>query len=118
MKIQENDKVVDVQNRFHEVYPLLLLRFYNVEHDHFEGSPKKNEVDSESFLNVLNPSIKSGDISIDENISVDELETTFEEEFGLHVQVFRKSGGQWLQTSVTDKWPLKQHVETALRSES
>ena len=33
---------------------------------------------------------------------------TFGEVYGLGVQVFRKSGNVWLETTVTDSWTLKE----------
>ena len=46
-------------------------------------------------------------------LTVETLESMFEDEFGLHVQVFRKSGETWLQTSVTDHWTLEKHMKIA-----
>ena len=40
-----------------------------------------------------------------------ELEEIFETNFGLHVQIFRKSGKIWLETSTTDGWTLNQQNE-------
>lgn len=117
MKILRKDTISDVQSRFSEEYPLLKLKFYSKEHGHLEGTPKKDEVDNTMSLIQLNPNLVDGDIPILSSVSVDQLETSFERDYGLHVQVFRKSGEQWLQTSTTDFWTLAQHVESATRSE-
>ncbi len=117
MKINKLDKISDVQKRFNDRYPLLKLKFYKEKHSHFKGSLKENEVDDETKLVEINPDIKDGLVAVANDITVDNLETSFEENFALHVQVFRKSGAQWLQTSVTDFWTLQQHVESAERSE-
>lgn len=45
-------------------------------------------------------------ISFSDQTSVQELEKQMEEGFGLHVQVFRRSGNIWLETTVTDEWTL------------
>ena len=37
-----------------------------------------------------------------------ELEKIFKDQFGLAVQVFRKSGNLWLETTMTDNWTLQQ----------
>jgi hypothetical protein len=39
-------------------------------------------------------------------MKVHEFEKAMESTFGLHVQVFRKSGNVWLETSATDGWTL------------
>jgi hypothetical protein len=40
------------------------------------------------------------------------LEKVFQDNLGLYVQVFRKSGKVWLETTATDNWSLfKQNEE-------
>ena len=41
-------------------------------------------------------------------MTVNELEQRFSDVYGLGVQVFRKSGNVWLETTVTDGWTLEQ----------
>ena len=41
-------------------------------------------------------------------MKVFELEDSFQTLFGISAQVFRKSAGSWIETSVTDDWTLKQ----------
>ena len=52
--------------------------------------------------------IKDGDIQINEEMKVIELEKLFKDKFKLAVQVFRKSGNLWLETTMTDNWTLAQ----------
>ncbi len=106
MKIKKTDTIKELQIRFNSAYSHLKVKFYSKSHDEFEGSSEKNEVDSETLLSVVNPELKDADIDISEDITVQELENNFEEKFGLHAQVFRKSNHLWLQTSATDDWSL------------
>jgi hypothetical protein len=39
-------------------------------------------------------------------MTVADLEFRLEKEYGLHIQVFRKSGNIWLETTATDNWTL------------
>ena len=41
-------------------------------------------------------------------MKVAELENAFAKSFGFAVQVFRKSGNVWLQTTATDDWTLEE----------
>jgi len=45
-----------------------------------------------------------------------------EDQFGLHVQIFRKSGDLWLQTSKTDEWTIEHQnargLETTLSTQN
>jgi hypothetical protein len=45
-----------------------------------------------------------------------QLERLFEQEFGLHVQVFRKSGNIWLMTTVSDSLTLEEQNFKGLES--
>jgi hypothetical protein len=55
--------------------------------------------------------IADGIIEIDGKMKVKELEKTFADQFKLNVQVFRRSGNFWLQTSMTDDWTLQNQNE-------
>ena len=44
---------------------------------------------------------------IDENLTVAEMEMGFKKQFGVNMQVYRKSGNVWIETTLTDKWTLK-----------
>jgi hypothetical protein len=45
-------------------------------------------------------------------MKVSELENLFKRKYKLNIQVFRKSGNAWLETTVTDAWTLdKQNQE-------
>jgi len=107
MKIEKNISVKELKSSFTRIYPYLNLRLYSQFHDHNEGSPKSQEVEESVLLGSLNPQLKPGEIVISDSLTVDRLETIFKTKYGLSVQVFRKSGDQWLQTTSTDKWTLE-----------
>ncbi len=52
-----------------------------------------------------------GMLTITPNMTVAELEQNFNDVYGLSVQVFRKSGNVWLETTATDDWTLKSQNE-------
>lgn len=118
MNITKSTTINQVRASFTTQFPYLALEFYRKPHDHFHGSRKKDQMSHDLALGELNPAITSAVLRIDGSMSVDKLETYFEEDFGLHVQVFRKSGDQWLQTSVTDDWTLDQQNNKAAEQES
>jgi len=106
MKINKNMTTEQVKRKFHERYPMLKIEFYNKEHATFAISSNRNKITEEIPLSDLNPDIESGKLSLSENLRVSEFERLLENRFGLHIQVFRKSGNQWMQTSITDSWTL------------
>ena len=118
MIIDNNTTTQELGNAFISDFPYLKIKFYNKGHEHFHGSPKNEEISEEKKLSDLNPDLPLGELNWEKTMSVDSLETIFEEKFGLHIQVFRKSGDQWLQTSVTDHWTIEKQNLKALESES
>lgn len=107
MRIElKNDITInDVQNHFESNFPYLKLMFFKKPHEEHEGSFKKDLLTTNS--KIISVKEGNGKITFDENISVIELEELFREHFGLNVQVFRKSGKSWIETTVTDNWSLK-----------
>lgn len=56
-------------------------------------------------------------IDLRADMKVMEVEKLFEEQFGLHVQVFRRSGKIWLETSKSDHLTLAEQELKALDSD-
>jgi len=68
-------------------------------------------ITSDMKLKDIQSNQKPGKIIVSRQTRVSELESQFEKEFGLYVQVFRKSGRVWLETTATDNWTLEQQDE-------
>lgn len=105
IEIKNNQTIGDIQKEFEEMFKFLKLMFFKKPHTDHQGSAKKDLLNSNTKL--TNIKHKNGSISFDENILVNELEKLFSDHFGLNVQVFRKSGKSWIETTVTDNWSLK-----------
>ncbi len=103
--IKENTTITDIQNEFESKFPYLKLMFFKKPHHEHEGSAKKDLMSGAS--KITSAKQHNGKITFDENTTVIELEDLFREHFGLNVQVFRKSGRSWIETTVTDNWTLK-----------
>lgn len=108
MKISDEKTLRELQDEFHEAFPFLKIEFYSTTHAEGKGSSKHQ---------LLNPDLKvenartvhnSGFIKMDCDLTVEAFEQTIQKIFGLNVQVFRKSFGQWVQTWSTDSWTLKE----------
>jgi|ERR1043166_4274265 hypothetical protein len=96
----------DVQCDFNNAYPYLKIEFYkNIE----PGFSRKH-------LNPMNTVQTAGlrhegYLEITDVMTVGQLENVLGEKFGLTVQVSRKSGSIWLETTLTDDWTLRQQNE-------
>lgn len=108
-----------LQTEFMEAFPGLKIAFFSKPHREFKGSAAKFLVqDHDMPLNQLSHKLKAGQLVLNSDTVVSALEKVFEEDFGLHVQVFRKSGRAWLETSVTDNLTLGEQQAKAASSEN
>lgn len=105
--INSRYQVSDVQREFNLLFPFLKLELFKYKHNFQGGSPKLEKLPPFLYLTDLARQLP-GQISLSESMTVQELEKLFEDQFGLHLQVFRKSGTLWLETTITDGWTLKQ----------
>lgn len=106
MKIAKQRTVSEIMSEFNSLYPHLKIEFYMRQHDVGEGSKRRDQIAHSVTLGEVNPALKEGTISLAPQITVAELEKNFSKKFGLNIQVFRRSGMLWLQTSSTDDWTL------------
>jgi hypothetical protein len=109
MKILINDKrkIFAIQEAFTQAFPYLKLEFFAKGHTPGAGSAKKFIKHASKTLGECRTIHKRGSITITGNMTVGDLEQHFADVYGLGVQVFRKSGNVWLETTVTDGWTLE-----------
>jgi hypothetical protein len=107
--ISADRMIRDIQEDFSRAYPYLKIEFFR------NGSVRKERYPSSLLLPTHTrvrdawTKLKSdGELSLDDNMSVADLENAFIDQFGLSVQVFRRSGNIWLETTMTDRWTLRQ----------
>ncbi len=114
--VDESQTIESVQKKFNSAFPFLKIEFFKDSHIIGSGSKKKRMYESASIKLInLNKNFKRGRISIEANQTVANLESDFQKQFGLSIQVFRKSGKVWLETSVTDSWTLDEQNKEGLR---
>jgi hypothetical protein len=98
----------EVQHEFNAAYPFLKIEFFR---------PINGQPVAPSASNLLKHYLKisearrvqqDGIIEIEDATKVSELEKELIEKYGLHAQIFRKSGNIWLETTMSDNWTLKQ----------
>lgn|SRR5574343_356298 len=105
ISISDNKTIEEIQGEFNREFPYLNIQFFKHGHKAFKGNDKKELLPVTLQLSAVKH--QNGTVEIKESMKVNELEAMFKEKFGLNVQVFRKSGKSWLETTVTDNWSLK-----------
>jgi len=112
IEVNDKRKIAILKEEFNQLFPYLKLEFFSKPHKTGEGSAKTFMQTDAKTLGECRALHKGGSIIITPQMSVAELEQNFNDVFGLSVQVFRKSGKIWLETTVTDSWTLeKQNIE-------
>lgn len=112
--IDQSKKLSEIQTEFCKRFPYLKIEFYNQTHAVGEGSRKEHTFDAHLTIEEVQKKKAEGVLKINGLMTVAELEGGFADIFGLAVQVFRKSGGLWLQTTVTDHWTLAEQNHKAM----
>ena len=102
-----------VQQAFSRHYPNLKLVY-------FIDRNKDNHLRADERIQNLKMSIGSirevaydGYIQIEPSMTVIQVEKAFWDSFGLNVQIFRKSGRNWLMTHSSDLWTLEEQDKKA-----
>ncbi len=106
MYITDKKTLREIKGAFHEKFPFLKLEFYAKPHKPGEGSPKQEQLPDHLAIGEIRTIHNEGDFQVKPEMRVRDFEQQFYEKYGLSVQVFRKSGNLWLQTSKTDMWTL------------
>jgi hypothetical protein len=108
LKIDDNKSIATIQQEFTAMFPYLKLEFFKHFHGIHQGSPKKDMLNSNLTLKQFSKKHIDGVLEIKDSMKVSDLENSFQRLFSLSAQVFRKSAGSWIETSVTDDWTLRQ----------
>jgi len=111
LNITGHETIESVQNEFNRAYPFLKIAFFKSPGLKGKGNQKANIYLENKKLSEIQEKNRQGYYDLCENITVADLETDMQLMFGLYVQVFRKSGSLWLETTVTDDWTLGQQNE-------
>ncbi|MCX6180797.1 MAG: hypothetical protein NT150_02560 [Bacteroidetes bacterium] len=107
ISINDNRKIFDIQEEFNNLFPYLKIEFFSSIHKPGCASAKIFLKHGNKTLKECRSILKRGKITITPDMTVNEVEQSFGSKYGLGVQIFRKSGKAWLETTVTDSWTLK-----------
>lgn len=112
IEIHDNMMVKDLKRQFHDAFPALKLEF-------FSGTVhnRESQLDNEAMLKDFGLK-QNGTLIFDAQMKVSEFELMINEHYGLQIQVFRKSGNVFVETTGTDDWTLAQEQTEAESSQN
>ena len=108
LHIAPNRLICDIKQDFNKEFPFLKLEFFSKKallNDDYSAS---QIIKTNPKIGDIQRNITGGFIEIHREMKVKELEKRLKDEFSLAVQVFRRSGKLWLETTMTDNWTLNQ----------
>lgn len=114
LKIDSRKKISTIKEEFNAAFPFLRLEFFNHKHRIKNASPKRDLILKDIPLNEFKTGKHPNYIEISDEMQVQTLEQMIQDEFGISMQVFRKSGKSWLETSVTDDWTLRRQNDEGM----
>ncbi len=117
MIITNNKKILEIQQEFQQKFSYLRIQFYGKPHEAGEGSAVSEQLPNDKTIGEVRKKHEEGNFEIKENMTVADFENKFYQKFGLSVQVFRKSGSMWMQTTSTDGWTLAEQNRKGESSE-
>ncbi len=116
IELKPDSSIQEIKTVFHSFFPYLKLEFFRESHRVSAASGKASMYDNSTLLSEMSEKIGSGSIEFTAATTVGSFEQLMDVQFGLHVQVFRKSGNVYLETSSTDSWSLGQQNAEGLAS--
>ena len=117
MLITDSKTLKALKKEFTQKFPYLKIEFYKGKHVDGQASHVQKQIDDQMEIGKVRTIHSEGDLSISGNLKVSTFENRFWDQYGLNVQVFRRSGNLWLQTTTTDHWTLSEQNGKGERSE-
>jgi hypothetical protein len=108
LSITPTRMISEVQDEFNAMFPFLKIEFFNNRSNGRSDFSAKKIIPSNRKIGDIQLAIADGNIDVRPDMKVADLEQQFSDLFGLGVQVFRRSGNLWLETTMTESWTLQQ----------
>jgi hypothetical protein len=116
--INSESKVKDLKTQFHSNFSELKIELFKPGHQISGGQAKTGILDNEQVISELTDFQLNSSFEFDGDTKISEFEKGFRSHFNVAVQVFRKSGNLYLETTETDSWSLAESQEEALKSQT
>jgi len=108
MRINDLRTINDLQNEFRQEFPYLRIEFLKDTCLGGQGTREKTKLNNNEVVGNVRQIHNQGYIKRDNTLTVEGLEQTFLEVFGLHVSIFRKSFENWIQSDSSDASTLRE----------
>lgn len=100
-----------LKQEFSALFPFLKIEFFREPCIKGKGNSRDKMITTNEVISHLQEKKCIGKVSFTNQTVVRDFEENFLNKFGICMQVFRKSGNVWLETTSTDDWTLEQQNE-------
>lgn len=105
--IRPESRISDLQTGFTAIYPYLKVEFFRLIITTEKFAPRRQRVEGfvpvKKFCILLEPN----QFPLDKTRTISDVEDNFRQVLGLATEIYRKSGQQWIETSLTEDWTLE-----------
>lgn len=108
IEITTDRLIGDIQKDFAYVFPYLKIEFFRKGTRYRQTKERTISLPITQTIGSVFKNNRKGMLTISPVMTVSELEKLCDEQFGISVQVYRRSGTLWLETSMTDSWTMQQ----------
>lgn len=116
--INDTKTLGEIKAEFQQHFPHLKIEFYAGSHEAGEGNSNTTLLEDHWQIAQARTVHTEGHLSINGHQKTKTLEAHFKAHYGLNVQVFRKSGNAWLQSTKTDDWTLSEQEHYSANNEA
>lgn len=111
IQINDNRRLHDLQLEFSKTFPFLKIEFFKKKHSDRQLSKTHLVETGDHKVCDVRKSHEEGMLEVTSTMTVEQFESSLVKEFSLPVQVFRKAGRLWRETTLTNKWTLYEQNE-------
>ena len=106
LQINKSTTIAEVQTEFSKLFPFLKIEFFTRPREADGSLWSKHMVfnHNKTMDEVGQLKADNNTIEISPSMTVNAFEQNLQKDFGLSVQVFRKSMGSWIATTESDSW--------------
>jgi hypothetical protein len=108
INIHDKRKIHEIQKDFSRIFPNLKLDFFTILDEAKLASASKLLIHPSKAICECRAAHTKGMLTILPHMTILDLKHGFRDTFGLSIQVFRKVGADWLETT-SDIWSLEKH---------
>ncbi len=117
IEINDSKTLSEISNEFTRIFPGLKIEFFSRSHRPSKAALASNLLSKELSVKDAMGNHNAGACIIEGTDSVKDIKHRFDEQFGLNIGIFRKTGENWIEITKTSNLTLKDQIALFRESE-